>query len=129
MTDIHDRGRALAIRMLAPRSKGGKGLNLTLTKPGQKAYDPATSTVTTSPQAFTGSGLRESYKQTDIDGTLIRQGDVKLLVSPVQADGTDLPEPVTGDQIRFDGKVLKVISVEPWNYAGVACGYEVQGRA
>ncbi len=27
MADIYDRSRAMAIRMLAPRSKGGKGLS------------------------------------------------------------------------------------------------------
>lgn len=32
MADIYDRSRAMAIRMLAPRSKGGKGLELRLTR-------------------------------------------------------------------------------------------------
>ena len=65
----------------------------------------------------------------EIDGTAIQQGDVKLLVSPVQLAGADLPKPATGDTVRFDGVLYRVINVEAWNFAGVDCGYEVQGRA
>lgn len=128
MTDIHDRGRAMAIRMLAPRPKG-KGMALVLTQATQGAYDPVAGGSVIGSKAYDGSGLRYSYTQDEIDGTAIQQGDVKLLVSPVQLAGADLPKPATGDTVRFDGVLYRVISVEAWNFAGVDCGYEVQGRA
>nr|WP_314563274.1 hypothetical protein [uncultured Pseudomonas sp.] len=128
MTDIHDRGRAMAIRMLAPRPKG-KGMALVLTQATVGTYDPVAGGSVIGSKAYNGSGLRYSYTQDEVDGTAIQQGDVKLLVSPVQLAGADLPKPATGDTVRFDGVLYRVINVEAWNFAGVDCGYEVQGRA
>lgn len=129
MADIYDRGRALAVRMLAPRSKGGKGAEMTLQRRQQGAYDPiagGSPTVTVSHQ---GSAFRDTYEQKDVDGTRIKQGDVKLLVSPAKLDGSDLPEPTTQDQVLFGGKTYTLIAVKPWNYAGMDVGFEVQARA
>ncbi|WNW10125.1 hypothetical protein RRX38_02835 [Pseudomonas sp. DTU_2021_1001937_2_SI_NGA_ILE_001] len=129
MADIHDRGRALAIRMLAPRSKGGKGAALVLTRVTKGTRDPDTGQTVGGTQTFTGSGLRESLALEDVDGTAIKASDVKLLVSPVQADGTDMPQPTTADKITFDGTAYTIVRVDPWNYAGVTVGFEVQARA
>ena len=40
MPDIYDRAKATATRMLAPRSKGGKGLELVLRREIIGEYDP-----------------------------------------------------------------------------------------
>ncbi len=56
------------------------------------------------------------------------QDDVKLIVSPVRTDGADMSQPKPSDAITFAGTLYQVISVKPWNYAGVACGFEVQAR-
>lgn len=127
MPDIHDRGRALAIRMLAPRTKG-KGLALTLRKKTVGEYNPETGGQDTVWTETDGSGLRTNYKQEDIDGTYVLQGDTRILLSPVSLDGTDIPEPSTNDQISFDGSLYNVIRVGPWRYANVTCGYELQCR-
>jgi len=129
MPDIYDRSKAMAARMLSPRSKGGKGAELTLTKTEKGPRDPDTGGSSTVVTSFLGSGLRETYEQKDIDGSLIKIGDVKLLVSPVQLAGPDMPQPATQDKVLFDGKLYTVIQVNPWNYAGLAVGFEVQGRA
>lgn len=128
MADIHDRGRATAIRMLAPRSKGGKGLELTLVQRTQGAYDPITGGSSVTEQRYVGSALRDHFSMDDVDGTFIRVGDVRLLLSPVQINGQDMPEPATQDRIEFDGDVYTALNVKPWNYAGVTCGFEVQAR-
>ena len=127
MPDIYDRAKALAARMLAPRSKGGKGLELVLRRETLGEYDPD------NPQpagelVLNGSGLREEYDNKYIDGTLIVRGDVKLLVSPVQLNGADMPLPMSNDRIQFDGTTYTVIAVGPWNYAGLAVGFELQVR-
>jgi hypothetical protein len=132
MTDIYDRARALAIKSLAKRGQGGKGATMVLTKPSTlpPVYNPATGTATPdTPGTYTGSALRTNYSAFDIDGTRIRAGDVKLLVSPVQAGGADLPDPAPGDSILFDSVTYKVINVSLWNYAGLDIGFEVQARA
>ena len=127
MPDIYDRAKALATRMLAPRSRGGKGLELVLRRETLGEYDPD------APQApselvVNGSGFREEYDNKYIDGTLIVRGDVKLLVSPVQLTGADMPTPLSNDRIQFDGTTYTVIAVGPWNYAGLAVGFELQVR-
>ena len=127
MPDIYDRAKATATRMLAQRSKGGKGLELVLRRETLGEYDPD------NPQppgelVLNGSGFREEYDDKYIDGTLIVRGDVKLLVSPVQINGADMPLPLSNDRIQFDGATYTVIAVGPWNYAGLAVGYELQVR-
>ena len=127
MPDIYDRAKATATRMLAPRSKGGKGLELVLRRETLGEYDPD------NPQppgelVLNGSGFREEYDDKYIDGTLIVRGDVKLLVSPVQLSGADMPLPLSNDRIQFDGTTYTVIAVGPWNYAGLAVGFELQVR-
>lgn len=127
MPDIHDRGRALAIRMLAPRTKG-KGLALTLRKKTVGEYNPDTGGQDVVWTETDVSGLRTNYDQQDIDGSYILQGDTRILLSPVSADGSDIPEPSTNDVILFDGSEYNIIRVGPWDYAGVTCGYELQCR-
>lgn len=129
MPDIYDRAKAAAARMLAPRSTGGKGLELTLSRIVEGEYDPETSSTPDSTTThYDGSGLRESYRQQDIDGSLIKQGDVKILISPLLLDGSDAPQPISQDLIMFDGQAYTVQHVDPMNYAGLAVGFYVQAR-
>jgi hypothetical protein len=129
MADIYEEAKALAAEMLAPRSRGGNGLELILTRSSDGAYDPDSSTISDPVvTTYAGSGFRDTYRQQDIDGTLIKQGDVKLLVSPVLLDGSDMPQPLSQDLVLFDGVRYTVQSVEPWNYAGLAVGFSVQAR-
>ena len=127
MADIHDRGRALAEKMLAPRPQG-KGLGLVLRKKTVGEYNPETGGQDVVWTDASGSGLRTNYRQEDIDGTYILQGDTRILLSPTASDGSDIPEPSTNDVILFDGSEYNIIRVAPWNYAGVSCGYELQCR-
>lgn len=128
MADIYDRAKATAKRLLSPRSAGGKGLELTLKRTTQGEYNPATGGSTPSIETFDGSGFRENYKQSDIDGTRIKQGDFKILISPVLLDGSNMPQPKSLDTIAFDGDTYTIQNVDPWNYAGLAVGFSVQAR-
>lgn len=127
MADIHDRGRALAIRILAPRTKG-KGLALVLRQKTVGEYNPDTGGQETIWTETDGSGLRTNYSMKDIDDTYILQGDVKILMSPVALDGTDMPTPSTNDIVVFDTNSYNIINVGPWRYANVTCGFELQCR-
>lgn len=128
MADIYDRAKASAARMLASRSKGGKGLELSLVRVTTGEYDPDTGTTPVTTVQFDGSGFRENYRQQDIDGSRIKVGDVKILVSPLLQDGTDTPQPISQDKILFDGDTYTVQNVDPWDYAGLAVGFSVQAR-
>ncbi|MCI8210762.1 hypothetical protein AUC61_14585 [Pseudomonas sp. S25] len=128
MPDIYDRAKATSARLLAPRSAGGKGLELTLIRTTQGEYDPETGGASNATERFDGSGLRETYKQSDIDGTRIKQGDFKILISPILLTGEDMPQPRSLDAIVFDGDTYIIQSVDPWNYAGLAVGFRVQAR-
>ncbi len=128
MPDIHDRGRALAIRMLAPRPQG-KGLGLVLRKKTVGEYNPDTGGTPVAWDEYSGSGLRTTFDLKDIDNTYILEGDVEILVSPVLVDGTaGMPQPSTNDVIVFDGSSYNVIGVRPGDYAGLNCFYKAHCR-
>lgn len=128
MPDIYDRAKASAARMLAPRSKGGKGLELSLIRVSTGEYDPDAGSSPITIEQFDGSGFRENYRQQDIDGSRIKQGDVKILISPVLLNGADMPRPISQNKIQFDGDTYTVQNVDPWDYAGLAVGFSVQAR-
>lgn len=127
MADIHDRGRALAIRMLAPRPQG-KGATLFLRKKTVGEYNPETGGQDTVWTEYTGSGLRTTYDLKDIDGSYILEGDVEILMSPVMTDGADMPQPSTNDVIVFDGSSYNVVDVRPGNFIGLDCFYKAHCR-
>lgn len=129
MSDIHDRARATAARMLMPRSKGGLGLELTLDKKFQEEYDPRSDELPRQNVAYEGSGFRGSFMFNQIDGTTIQAGDVILIMSPVQDDGEPMPTPEPGDHVLFDGVDYTVKDCSAWNYAGVDCGFSLHARA
>lgn len=128
MPDIHDRGRALAIRMLAPRSQG-KGLGLVLRKKTVGEYNPETGGQDVVWTDYSGSGLRTSFETKDIDNAYILDGDVEIMLSPTLLDGfTDMPQPSTNDVIEFDGSSYNVVGVRLGDYAGPNCFYKAHCR-
>lgn len=83
--------------------------------PGQ----PVTPTVIDYP----GTGALFGYKQRDIDGTLIKHGDQRLLLAP-QIEVT----PKTGDTVTVGAKVYNVVDVGIVAPAGVPVLYKLQLR-
>lgn len=128
MADIYDRAYALAVRQLSPRSAGGKGLEATLTVVTEGEYDPSTGTTPITTTNYAGSAFRDTYKKIEIDGSRVLADDVKFLVSPEMINGSAMPQPTPQDTLTFDGTVYTIVSVTPWNYAGLSVGFEVQGR-
>lgn len=76
------------------------GSDMTLTRAvlADPAYDPATGEMeATTPGTFTVRGVFIDYRDREIDGTLVRAGDRKLLIDAAGSDTT----PEIGD--RVDG--------------------------
>lgn len=128
MTDIYDRSLALATRMLAPRSAGGKGLEMVLSVTTTGEYDTDTGEAPITTTTYDGSAFRDTYQKDEIDGTRVLGSDVKFLVSPVLLNGDTTPDISPQYKIEFDGQIYTIMSVSPWDYAGLNVGFEVQGR-
>ncbi len=125
---LHDRLRNMTIRQLGLGPKG-KGAPAKLHKITEGEFDPETSSMVGGGVAdYDGSGLRVNYKNYDYKEVTINHGDFKLYLCPVLVDGTDTPEPLIGDTITFEDDLYKVINREPWNAAGVVCGWKLQMR-
>lgn len=129
MTDIYDRSRKTAIRMLGLRSKGGKGEKLKLTISSTDEPEVIDGIVVPNDTVYLGSGVRIEYTNRDINDTVIKIGDVKFLVSPIQIDGQDMPTEIQPQsKIEFAGSVYSVVNSKPWNFTGLSIGFEVQAR-
>lgn len=72
---------------------------------------------------YPGTGAMFGYKQRDIDGTLIKHGDQRLLLAP-QIEVA----PKTGDTVTVGAKVYNVVDVGIVAPAGVAVLYKLQLR-
>lgn len=129
MASVHDRHRAMCIRNLSLMPKG-KGAAAVLTKVVPGTFDPSTGEVIgTTETTYDCSGIRVNYKNLEYKNTAVEYGDFQLYLCPVLQDGiTDTPTPVIDDTILFVGEVYKVVSVVPWNAAGIVCGWKLQMR-
>lgn len=79
--------------------------------------------VTPSVLDYPGTGALFGYKQRDIDGTLIKHGDQRLLLAP-QIEFA----PKTGDTVTVGARVYNVVDVGIVGPAGVAVLYKLQLR-
>lgn len=128
MTDAYDGALETALDMLKPRSQGGYGLEMVLTTTATGEYDPATGEAPITTTTYDGSAFRDTYKKNEIDGTRVLASDVKFLVSPKLLNGDTTPDINPQYKMTFDGQTYTIMSVSPWDYAGLNVGFEVQGR-
>lgn len=102
--------------------KQGRARTVRLRRVTAGEYDPATGKVVQTEVDHEAIGVFLDYAQRDIDGTLIRVGDRRVLMAP------DAPRPLTGDAVAVDDQVLCVVAVRVTEPAGVAVLYELQVR-
>lgn len=107
------------------------GQAVTLTHSVAGAYNTATgkkgaATVTTQ----TVMGLEDSYSAFSIDGTLVKAGDKKLYLSPLDTAGAAITPPVPEDTVTLaDGSLWTVKKVDPTSPAGQPVLFTLQLRA
>lgn len=105
----------------AKLAKYGKDVALSRATVG--AYDPNTGAASAATSAQAGRAVELSYSARDIDGTNVRRGDRRLLLSPV-----GISMPLKGDNCTVDGVAHAVVSVEVVRPADVVLYYVVQLR-
>jgi hypothetical protein len=101
-----------------------KGQPIIITKKVTGAYDPATSTVSSAATTETGQGVPLQYSLREIDGTMIKRGDIRLLLTAV-----GISKPQSGWVMSMAGYTGTVQSVDEVGPDGEPIIYKVQLRS
>jgi len=101
------------------------GTTLTIKRSVSGVTDPITGITTGGTvDLHTVTGVKLRFKNTDIDGTLVKSGDLRILLS---VEGlTVIPE--STDTIMISGIDWKIIDVKPLEPAEIVVLYELQVR-
>lgn len=120
MTALDKKARATAQRLV---DKYGKAITIRRTV---SSYDPATGTETTTNTDYsTKTAPPENYRLDQIDGTLVKRGDQRLLVA---AQGLSIEPSAQTDSVIMDATTWAVVAVEAiWSGEQVA-GWYIQVR-
>ena len=117
---IYTRGRAVADRQLADKGQLGAVRRTTFAGGGPASATAATVTVTDYPcrMAVFPINLR------DVDGTLVKAGDYRVLVSTAGLSIT----PTTSDKLVTAQGVLTIVDAGRFDPAGVVTHYKMVAR-
>ncbi len=121
MTAFYDGLQLTAQGLLAD-----KGQACTLGVVANGAYNPATATSTPTTTSYPVTAAVFAYGAKDIDGTLIRQGDKKVLMSAYGLAVTPLPSHTFTDAAAV---VYTVIEAKPTAPGGTVVLWTLQVRA
>lgn len=116
MTDFYDRKGAVADRLITLR-----GSDVVLIKSGNGPFNVSTGTMSVSPVEYNGKAVVLDLEQKEIDGTVVKIGDQKCLMSI----SPDIPKPTTQDKIRWQGATYKVILARDLAPAGQSVLYRM----
>lgn len=98
-----------------------KGQQITFSSVSSDSFDPATGKNNTTSSAYTAYGASFSYNKNEIDGTIIQNGDIRLVIDSTR-------EPITGDKATIDSIIYRVIGVKVTSPAGTPVIFEAQLR-
>jgi len=124
MSQFYDRMAATALRLI---ERFGQTITLRDTVPGE--YDPVTggstpeTTVDQPAQAILQDYALQQAGMSYAEGTVIQQGDKKILVA---AQG--LTPPTLTTTVIADGATWTIVNIKEINPAGTPLVYEIQGR-
>ncbi len=105
------------------------GQPITLTSKTSGAYSVSTGTaaVTTSTQPVSAVVL--DYGSHDIDGTLIKAGDKRLLMAPQTTAGYDLTAPAVDDTVTVGSTVYTIKGIKTLSPAGTVVLFDCNIRS
>ena len=100
-----------AFKKVAKKQLGVFGVEITFTRTSSSGFDPQTGKNINSTSTFTGYAMKSNYNNSEIDGTIVKNGDVRLML-----ERTDIV-PVSGDVASVNGsgiyRVMDVRHVAP----------------
>jgi hypothetical protein len=105
------------------RILGGAGADVILNSAATGEYNAATGQATVTFTAHPSYAVLLDYKQRDIDGTLVKQGDQIAYMPP-----SVTASPKTGDTLTIQGVDWKVVQCKPLAPGQVSVLYELQIR-
>jgi len=115
----------IAASALAQIQNAGLDITITRTTIDSFDFDPTLGeTIPGATVVVAASGVQTRYKNRDIDGVVIKRGDMRLLVA---ADGLSIT-PQQGDTATFDSIVWQVVEVESIKPSDTAVLYICQTR-
>ena len=116
------------MRAMCNQQLKDKGLTCTITKQTAGTYSVSTgvATVTTSTQSAYGALF--DYDNTNIDGSLVKKGDRKLLLSALNTSLAALTAPSVNDQVTAYSVTYTIVAIRPIAPSGVAVAYDCQIR-
>jgi hypothetical protein len=108
---------------MASRLLTDKGQSVTFSRLTGATFDPVLGndsggSITT----FTGYGAATDYNKLEIDGTVVKRGDIKLILESTTT------EPEQGDKCTVDSVDYRVMGIEPITPAGTLVISKVQLR-
>jgi hypothetical protein len=99
------------------------GKAITLKQINQTSYNPVTGDYDDNTfTSYSGLGLQTDYNNTDIDGTIIKQGDKQLLAIELAVT------PIPNDRIVVDGVEYNIENVSEVRPGSVLMFYRIQIR-
>lgn len=100
------------------------GVVCTFTPRSAGTYNVSTSGTTSADgSTYTGRGHPSNYSKEEIDGELIRQNDIRLIVEQTSS------RPQVGDKVAFNSITYRILNVGEYQLQGTSVVYTCQVRA
>jgi len=116
------------LRSMSNQQLKDKGLACTITKQTAGTYSTSTGVASVSTSTQSAYGALFDYENKNIDGTLVKKGDRKLLLSALNTAGAVLTAPSVNDTVTANSVTYTIVAIRPIAPSGVAVAYDCQIR-
>jgi hypothetical protein len=116
------------MRAMANQQLKDKGLTCTITKQTAGTYSTSTGVASVSTSTQTAYGALFDYENKNIDGSLVKKGDRKLLLAALNTALAALTAPSVNDQVTANSVTYTIVAIRPIAPSGVAVAYDCQIR-
>ena len=116
------------LRAMANQQLKDKGLTCTITKQTAGTYSTSTGVASVSTSTQSAYGALFDYENKNIDGTLVKKGDRRLLLSALNTALAALTAPSVNDTVAANSVTYTIVAIRPIAPSGVAVAYDCQIR-
>jgi hypothetical protein len=116
------------MRAMANQQLKDKGLTCTITKQTAGTYSTSTGVASVSTSTQTAYGALFDYENKNIDGSLVKKGDRKLLLAALNTALAALTAPSVNDTVSANSVTYTIVAIRPVAPSGVAVAYDCQIR-